>query len=716
MNINRWLQVCLRLVAVLILLAAVLGSAPQHPVRAAGTRYYVRVNGGSVSNTGLSWNNAFKYLQQALTVANSGDEIWVAAGVYYPDDGGPYPSDSRNATFTLEDGVAIYGGFAGTETLLSQRNIAVNITILSGDVDNNDYNGDGNFISESVSDLVGSNAYHVVTTSGNDRTAVLDGFLITAGKADGNTDPLNKGGGIFAYQSSAALRNLAFSASYAGLGGGLVGVDCPDLFLTQADFVNNYAVTVGGGLALINSTLTLTNVMFGGNEAGSSGGGMDNSNSIIGMENAVFMNNQAPLGGGIANRFNTRLGLMNGTFSSNYASSGGGGVYNQNSHPNLTNVTFTDNRSPVGGGVYNLASNPTLLFNTFLNNQADFGGGLSNDNSRPTIQFSLFDGNYALDKGGAIHNLLGSNLSLVTSTVRNNQAAAGGGMFNYLSNPALTDVDFQNNQADSASLGGGGMFNYSSSPVLSRVTFSENTASNAGGGMYNYLGSHPKLTDVTFSGNNAQNGGGMRNHSGNNRPELNRVTFVGNEASFGGGMSNDNSAPQLSNVTFSGNYASHFGGGMLNYQSSPLLWNVTFYQNASEDPGGGLYNSNGGLPFLRNVILAGSVNGDCVNGPGGVVAGEYTLVQDSGANACGAVNGFGFTVGVNPKLGPLASNGGFTQTHALLKDSPAIDAVLNNNCPNEDQRGVTRPQKVNCDVGAVEYTDPLLVFLPLVRK
>jgi hypothetical protein len=716
MKINRWLQVCLRLAAVLFLLAAVLGSAPRHPVRAAGTRYYVRGNGGSVSNSGLSWNNAFKYLQQALTVANSGDEIWVAGGVYYPDDGGPYPLDSRNATFTLEDGVAIYGGFAGTETLLSQRDFTVNLTILSGDVDNNDFNGDGNFIAESIADIVGSNAYHVVTTSGNASTAILDGFVITAGKADGNTDPLNKGGGVYAYQSSATLRNLAFSASYAGSGGGLVGVDCPALSLMKADFVNNYAVFVGGGLALINSALTLTDVMLGGNEAGSSGGGMDNSNSTISINNAIFTDNLAPLGGAMANRFNSRVDLVNGTFSSNYASSGGGGIYNQNSHPTLSNVTFTDNRSLVGGGMYNQNSNPTLLFNTFRDNQADFGGGLSNDNSRPVIQFGLFEGNYASDKGGAIHNLNGSNLSLLTTTVRNNQAAAGGGMYNYLSNPNLTSVDFQNNRADSASLGGGGMFNYSSSPVLSRVTFSGNTASNAGGGMYNYLGSHPKLTDVTFSGNTAQNGGGMRNHSGNNQPELNRVTFVGNEAGFGGGMSNDNSAPRLTNVTFSGNYASHFGGGMLNYQSSPLLWNVTFYQNASEDPGGGLYNSNGGLPFLRNVILAGSVNGDCVNGPGGVVAGEYTLVQDSGANACGAVNGFGFTVGVDPELGPLASNGGFTQTHALLKDSPAIDAVLNNNCPNEDQRGVTRPQKAYCDVGAVEYTDPLLVFLPLVRK
>lgn len=715
MKLTRWFHPCFRLVSLFLLLGVALGMQSPHAVWAAGTRYYVKANGGSVSNNGLSWNNAFKNLQQALNVATNGDEIWVAAGVYYPDEAPFFLPDARDAAFYLEDGVAIYGGFSGNETLLSQRNIAVNLTILSGDVDNNDLNTDGNFIAENISEIVGSNAYHVVITSGNASTAVLDGFVITAGRADGNTDPFNKGGGVFAYQSSATLRNLSFSANYAGLGGGLVSVDCPSLSLTTVDFANNYALFVGGGLSTSNSTLTLTNAMMGGNEAGGSGGGMDNSAGTITLENVTFTNNQASLGGGMANRFNSQLDLLNGTFSNNYARTGGGGMYNQNSHPSLSNVTFQDNRSVTGGGMYNQDSHPSLLFSTFRNNNADFGGGLSNDNSSPSIQFSLFEGNNATDKGGAIHNLNGSNLSLLTSSVRNNQAAAGGGMYSYTSNPTVTNVDFQNNQSSSASTGGGGMFNYSSSPILRRVTFSSNTANNAGGGMYNYLGSHPKLTDVIFVGNSAQNGGGMRNHSGNNQPELNRVTFAGNEASYGGGMSNDNSAPQLTNVTFSGNYASHSGGGMMNYQSSPLLWNVTFFQNVSEDPGGGLYNSDGSQPYLRNVILAGSVNGDCVNGTGGAVAGEYTLVQDTGTNACGAVNGFGFTVGVDPQLGPLAGNGGFTKTHMPVKGSPAIDAVLNNNCPNEDQRGVTRPQKAYCDIGAVEYTDPIL-FLPLVIK
>ncbi|MCS7249184.1 MAG: hypothetical protein NZ840_13230 [Anaerolineales bacterium] len=189
-------------------------------------------------------------------------------------------------------------------------------------------------------------------------------------------------------------------------------------------------------------------------------------------------------------------------------------------------------------------------------------------------------------------------------------------------------------------------------------------------------------------------------------------------------MSNDNSTPTLTNVTFSGNLANSQGGGMINYQSSPNLTNVTFYGNIANDTngGGGLYNLSSSQPFLRGVILAGSTNGDCVNGPGGNIAGEYSLIQNSGANACGAVHGNnGFIVGQNPKLGTLANNGGFTQTHALLIGSPAIDKVLNNLCPAEDQRGVTRPLDGNrdgfayCDIGAFEFPDKFL-FLPILVR
>ncbi len=702
----------MRLAVIACLLIPLLVAAPGQTAQAAGMRYYVRSSGGSDSNSGLSWAQAFRTLQAALTVANSGDEVWVAKGTYYPDNGGPYPLDSRLATFTLEDGVAIYGGFAGNETLLSQRNIEANPTILSGDVDNNDVNTDGNFIAETTSDITGSNAYHVVTTSGNASSAILDGFILTAGQANDSSDPNNKGGGVYAYQSSATLRNLKFSGNYAMLGGGMVCVECAALSLMVVEYINNYAFYVGGGIANINSTLSLTNRAFTGNMASTSGGGMDNSNSTPSLENVTFYGNQAPLGGGMANRFSSHTSLTNVTFNFNVASDKGGGMYNDTSNPGLSNVTFQSNSAVSGGGMYNLNSNPDVLGSAFTSNLADFGGGMNNESSQPYLWMTTFTSNTATQGGGALLNLSGSNANIQMTTFQSNQASAGGGIYNYVSNPFIKNVDFLNNQASSSSLGGGGMFNYDSNPTLERVNFTGNSTPGAGGGMYNYQGSNPSLTDVNFSGNSAYNGGGMRNHLGGNQPQLNRVTFSGNEAAYGGGMSNDNSTPTLTNVTFSGNLAHHQGGGMHNFQSNPNLTNVTFYGNSTEDAGGGggMYNLNSSQPFLRGVILAVSVNGDCVNGAGGNIAGEYSLTQDTGANACGAVHGVsGFIVGQNPKLAPLANNGGFTLTHALLPGSPAIDAIINNWCANEDQRGAARPQDGDlnsvfvCDIGAVEY-------------
>ena len=92
-----------------------------------------------VAGDGTSWATAYNDLQDALGAANPGDEIWVAAGIYTPDRG----TGDRNATFQLIIGVAIYGGFAGGETDLGQRDAATNVTILSGDLaDADDTGGD----------------------------------------------------------------------------------------------------------------------------------------------------------------------------------------------------------------------------------------------------------------------------------------------------------------------------------------------------------------------------------------------------------------------------------------------------------------------------------------------------------------------------------------------------------------------------------------------
>ena len=98
----------------------------------AQVTYYVKSDGNDTSN-GLSWGTAYATVQKAIESAVSGDEIWVAAGTYIPS---AYPrgtsglTDQRDFTFHLRDGVAMYGGFAGTESDLSERIIADNPTVF----------------------------------------------------------------------------------------------------------------------------------------------------------------------------------------------------------------------------------------------------------------------------------------------------------------------------------------------------------------------------------------------------------------------------------------------------------------------------------------------------------------------------------------------------------------------------------------------------------
>src|SRR5262245_4911945 len=113
-----------------ILVTLSLWLVPSLPARAAGIIFVVP--GGASAQTGASWSDA-KDLQAALTAATSGDQIWVKAGTYKPTTG-----TNRSATFQLKNGVALYGGFAGTESSLIQRDPTLNVTILSGDLLGND--------------------------------------------------------------------------------------------------------------------------------------------------------------------------------------------------------------------------------------------------------------------------------------------------------------------------------------------------------------------------------------------------------------------------------------------------------------------------------------------------------------------------------------------------------------------------------------------------
>lgn len=197
--------------------------------------FYVKHNAMG-TNTGTTWANAFTVLNSAIQQAQYGDTIWVAAGTYRPTTG-----TSRDSSFLLKNGVRIFGGFNGSETALSQRNIAANITILSGDI--------------GVSNDSTDNSYNVLTCFHADSTTILDGFTVQRGTAN-NTSPnepninRKRGGGLYlkpivaGQDASPVLKNCHFMYNYAVNSGSAIFADGNSLadaapVLSSCKFENN---------------------------------------------------------------------------------------------------------------------------------------------------------------------------------------------------------------------------------------------------------------------------------------------------------------------------------------------------------------------------------------------------------------------------------------------------------------------------------------------
>lgn len=419
--------------------------------------YYVKPTAVGAMNC-QSWDDACE-LRDALITASSGDEIWAAAGTHTPSATG-----DRTASFTLKNGIGVYGGFAGIETLRTQRDPATNVTILSGDL-----NGDDNSVVQYDEPTRAENSYHVVVSSNTDSTAVLDGFTVTGGNANASY-PDEAGSGMYNFEGSPTVTNVTFSS--------------------------NSAFATGGGIFNFQGNPTLTDV--------------------------TFSSNNATYGGGIYSYYANPT-LTDVTFSGNGGGNAGGGMYNAGGSPTLTNATFSANVSigGNGGGMYNIQSNPTLTNATFAANAANNdGGGMYNEQSSPTLTNVTFSGNSVYNNnGGGMYNFFNSNPMLTNVTFSANAAITnGGGMYNDQSSPILTAVTFYDNSANN----GGGMYNYASAATLTNVTFNSNHVTNNGGGMYNNS-SNPALVNATFSGNSANSGGGMYNDTASNPTLVNVI-------------------------------------------------------------------------------------------------------------------------------------------------------------------------------------------------
>jgi predicted outer membrane repeat protein len=719
--------------------------------------YYVKTSGSGNCQT---WAGACS-LQSALKSAGAGDEVWVAKGTYTPTSG-----SDRSANFQLVEGAGVYGGFAGSETLRTQRDPGANPTILSGEIG-----------TAAATD----NCYHVVAGA-ND--AILDGFTITLGYADGSLGKSN-GGGMYNADASPTVSNVTFTDNFANYGGGMYNTISSDALLTNITFDSNSADN-GGGIYNKDSNPVLTNVTFSGNSAQYEGGGMYNTGSSPSLTNVTFTGNTAEDGGGMSNEASSSPVINNSIFWGDVAIATGDEILNvgagslpsvdhsvvQDGYAGGTDIITTDPMLGVlgdyGGSTQTI---PLLTGSSAINTGDDAVCPATDQREVPRPQGGLCDiGAYEVqtvlmaEAGGLTSGMcttwaeacelqyaLGRTVSgqeiwvaegtHTPGTLRTDTFQLKDGVALYGGFAGTENLRTQRDPAAhvttlSGEIGAAGSTDNSYHVVKGAtgatldgftITAGNSDGTNPndrGGGMYNSASS-PTVNNVTFSSNFADyGGGGMYNASSS--PTLTDVTFSSNSTDYaGGGLLNRNgSSPILANVTFSGNTSLNYGGGMHSNTGSPTLENVTFSGN-SAPYGAGISNYESS-PQLINV----TINGNSAAVEGGGIRNESnsdpvirnTILWGNTAPTGAQIHNYdaesvpvvsysvvqgGYAGGSNiiteaPRLGALGDYSGLTQTVPLLPGSSAIDAGDNATCTTSDQRGVSRPQGSTCDIGAFE--------------
>ena len=384
------------------------------------TRLYVNefaVGTGS----GLDWTNALPDLQNALTLARDCGgigEVWVASGVYYPDEGALQANGDRAAAFQVQSGLAIYGGFRGTESALSQRDPWSYITVLSGDIDQNDKT-DAHDLVETPADIVGANSYHVVLASGTDSSARLDGFAVTGGQANGSpTNRQHEGGGLFADVGSPTLNNLVFVGNIGVEGGAMTLVNGSNAAISNAWFGGNAASDYGGALHSESSNPTLVNVQMSGNRAAAGGGALYNLASNPDLVNVTIAGNAAggtvaragdsplapeiaPTGGGILNLTGSKPALRNSIIGANEDSTGVG-----TPSSSIRNLDVGSTPSADYSDIQGLASISGLIFDATSIDADPLFTGIINPSKAPdfTQALKLRHGSPAINVGNNSFN------------------------------------------------------------------------------------------------------------------------------------------------------------------------------------------------------------------------------------------------------------------------------------------------------------------------
>jgi CSLREA domain-containing protein len=379
-------------------------------------------------------------------------------------------------------------------------------------------------------------------------------------------------------------------------------------------------------------------------------------------------------------------------------------ILDLNSSANLTlrNIRLERGRASFGGAISS-SGTLTIESSTFSGNwSAEEGGAIGARGGTVTIRNSTFSGNSADIMGGAIYS--GGALIIENSTFSGNSARWGGGAI--YSGGALT-IENSTFSGNSARWGDGGAISSGGALTIENSSFFSNSALGDGGAIH----SRATLQAVAVRALDNQAGADGGGLFVGGTADIRASTFARNRSSRGAGVfSSQERRLVFVNVTFSENAATAYGGGFYGAARVEIADIVfcTFYANTAGASGAAIFDGGGSTRVKNSLVIGSGATSNC--------SGEFL---SRGRNYSTDESCPGFTVAAPDalRLGPLADNGGPTETHALLSGSVAIDSAPDcdsrGGVVDSDQRGAPRPWGPACDVGAYEAGAPVPPLGPI---
>ena len=374
-------------------------------------------------NDGSSWNDAFTDLGQALTRAGCAGgpvDLWVAEGTYRRDGG----TGDRARSFVLLSNVRVYGGFAGGETEVGQRDPVANPVILSGEL-----GGPG----------ITDNSLHVLVANETGASVVLDGVTVTGGNANIDATAADAGG-LLLHGSSPLIRNCRFVNNRALLtGGAIVTQFDSNPTIENCAFEDNTAAAGGALRAWADSRPSLKNCSFIGNSATLGGAVEHAAEAWPTYLNCVFAGNTAEGGGAVANTGSTSVFINCTIFANTAGISLGGGMRSTGGSTTVTNCILWGNHdggpNVTDAQIIDLVATSTVSYSCIQDAVAGdgaipFGGAASYNIDRDPLVNYPWSGKFTLNSYSPCIDA-GSNAALPSGTLTD-----------FAGNPRIIDGDF----------------------------------------------------------------------------------------------------------------------------------------------------------------------------------------------------------------------------------------------------------------------------------